>query len=270
MKKITLLISLALLLAGAVTAAIYKWVDEEGKVHYGDRPTPERQAEQIEIKQGPSEKEIQQSRERAERILGEQRRREEPQEVFGTVVLGFAPTALAVMPEPPIELTLLFKPVGGGAAIKHRINDPAPDWVVVDGDKPKAASTHQNFMISLRPGRYEISEVIAQSKSFMEKPFTIAKHGPAFTVPEGGCAYVGRIGYTYVRLPPGSLAQAKAAMKMMSKDSGKPRSFLYLTTGALTLTSMLVDEPKESEQTHGNAILTKALENGCITDLAKF
>jgi len=105
LKKFTPLVLLALPLAGAGTAAIYKWVDEEGIVHYGDRPTPEQESEKIEIEQGPSEKEILQSRERTECLIDEQKRREEPQEVPGTVAIVFVPTALAVMPEPPFELT---------------------------------------------------------------------------------------------------------------------------------------------------------------------
>ena len=271
MKKITLLMLLALLLAGAVTAAIYKWVDEEGKVHYGDSHPPESEAEQIETAPGPSEKEIQRSRERTKRLIREQKHREEPQEVLGSVVIGFAPTVLAVMPEPPIELTLLIKPVGGGATIKHRITDPSPRWMIEGGDKRKSAASHQNFRLSLRPGKYKISEVLAQARSLMEKPFILTKYGPTFTVPEGNCVYVGRIGYIYVRLPPGSLAQATAAVEMMLEEKRKTGgSFLYLTTGALVPFSITVDEPKKAAQTHGNEILTEAREKKCITKLAKF
>ncbi len=51
MKKVFLLMSL-LLLANAQAGELYRWVDKEGKVHYGDRPSPE--TEDVEqLKLGP-------------------------------------------------------------------------------------------------------------------------------------------------------------------------------------------------------------------------
>jgi hypothetical protein len=38
---------------GAAQAGVYKWTDEHGKVHYGDRPT-DKKAEQVTIKPGPA------------------------------------------------------------------------------------------------------------------------------------------------------------------------------------------------------------------------
>ena len=53
MKRATLLISVASLALGASTAAvssdIYKWVDEDGSVHYQDRPTEGQAAELLNI-----------------------------------------------------------------------------------------------------------------------------------------------------------------------------------------------------------------------------
>ena len=261
-----------LLLAGAVTAAIYKWVDEEGKVHYGDRPTLEHEVEQIEIEQGPSEEEIQKSRERIERLISNQKRREEPQEVFGTAVIGFAPTVLAAMPEPPIEITLIIKPVAGGPPIEHRITDSAPGWAVMNGNKPKAAASHQNFMLSLRPGKYEISETLIQSSSLSEKPLSFALNVPSFTVPEGNCVYIGRFGYIYMRLPPGSYEQTLAVASIMAKERGIGKSVatLYLVKGSLIPDSFFVDQPTEAEQTHGYKILSEARKKQCVTNLVKF
>lgn len=40
------------LFSGALFAVVYKWVDEDGQVHYGDRPVAE-SSEEIPIKQSP-------------------------------------------------------------------------------------------------------------------------------------------------------------------------------------------------------------------------
>ena len=45
-------IILLLLLPGIAAAGVYKWTDENGKVHFGDRP-PETGAKEIPIKQAP-------------------------------------------------------------------------------------------------------------------------------------------------------------------------------------------------------------------------
>ena len=57
------LAALLLLLIGTVTvAAVYKWVDESGGVHYGDRPSPESDAQSVVIPKGPSQEEIDRAR----------------------------------------------------------------------------------------------------------------------------------------------------------------------------------------------------------------
>ncbi len=45
------LVLLGCLMPGIATATIYKWIDEQGMVHYGDNPT--RQAEEIFVDQTP-------------------------------------------------------------------------------------------------------------------------------------------------------------------------------------------------------------------------
>ncbi|MGB5354977.1 MAG: DUF4124 domain-containing protein [Woeseia sp.] len=49
MLKNRIIFVLLLLAAGAVSAQVYKWVDEDGVVHYSDQPAPG--AERVEIKQ---------------------------------------------------------------------------------------------------------------------------------------------------------------------------------------------------------------------------
>ena len=39
---------------GPHAGQIYKWVDENGKVHFGDRPKPENQATKVKVKKGNS------------------------------------------------------------------------------------------------------------------------------------------------------------------------------------------------------------------------
>ena len=65
------LLTLLILLARSGTAAgkIYKWVDENGKVHYSDSPPPGDTARQVELPPQPSEESLQQGREAIARRL---------------------------------------------------------------------------------------------------------------------------------------------------------------------------------------------------------
>lgn len=291
MKKFTLLMFLTFLLAGAVTAGIYKWVDERGNVHYRETPPAGSEGKQMKIAPGPSEEEIQRSRERTQQLIQEQKQRRlireqqrvGPQEVLGTVVLSFLPMSDAVMPKPPIQLTLVIEPVGAGPPIKHRIADATPAWVVsnipagiVRGSRQQVfitrGSTHQNFILLLRPGDYKISEVLARSTSLSETQIALPTVGPVFTVPEGECVYVGRVIYPYLRLPPDSLAQTKAAVKSLFLERSERvlRILIYMPEGALVPNKESVDKPKEGSQPHDEDIRMEASRRRCVTELAKF
>jgi hypothetical protein len=76
MAKILLVLVLLLSFSGAAFSAMYKWVDKEGHVHYGDCPPPDCKSEQIETAPGPSKEETQRSRERTERLMQEQKQSE--------------------------------------------------------------------------------------------------------------------------------------------------------------------------------------------------
>ncbi len=52
-KRIVMLV-LALALAPAATAQLYKWVDKDGKVTYSDQPPPSAQSKQINVPVGSS------------------------------------------------------------------------------------------------------------------------------------------------------------------------------------------------------------------------
>ena len=48
--------------------AVYKWVDEKGRVHYSDKPTDTRKTEEVDIEPGPSPEEIKKASEKAEEL----------------------------------------------------------------------------------------------------------------------------------------------------------------------------------------------------------
>ena len=81
MARILLALVLSLAFTGASFAELYKWVDEEGHVHYGDCPPADCKAEQIETAPGPSEEEIKRSRERSEWLIQKQKQREDARKI---------------------------------------------------------------------------------------------------------------------------------------------------------------------------------------------
>ena len=68
MKKLLLLL-LFLSVAVVSFAAIYKWVDDEGVIHYSETPPSVGKTQEMELEPAPSESEIQQSRDRMEKLL---------------------------------------------------------------------------------------------------------------------------------------------------------------------------------------------------------
>jgi CBS-domain-containing membrane protein len=73
------LLSLLLLLVATVASAdpgtIYKWTDKEGNVHYTDCPPPPGcKTETVEAQATPSAAEVEQARQRLEKLLAEQER----------------------------------------------------------------------------------------------------------------------------------------------------------------------------------------------------
>ena len=77
MSRILLALILSFFLAGTSFAEMYKWVDKDGKVHYGDCPPPDCEPEQIKSAPAPSQEEIQRSRERAEKLIQDQKKKDE-------------------------------------------------------------------------------------------------------------------------------------------------------------------------------------------------
>jgi len=62
----TISLLLACLLPPGAGAEIFKWVDDEGKVHYGDSAPHERESETIQTPPPPSDEEVMRSRNRLE------------------------------------------------------------------------------------------------------------------------------------------------------------------------------------------------------------
>jgi hypothetical protein len=52
-----------MLIALFAGAQVYKWVDEKGQVHFGDRPPEEQKVEELALPQGPSEEDMEQAKE---------------------------------------------------------------------------------------------------------------------------------------------------------------------------------------------------------------
>lgn len=69
MNKGNLVVLLLLLMGGVTLAAVYKWVDESGRVHFGDSPPPESDAQQVEVPEGPSQEKVEQARQRMQEKL---------------------------------------------------------------------------------------------------------------------------------------------------------------------------------------------------------
>lgn len=72
-----------LISAGAHAGGVYRWVDEHGNVHYGDRPPAAASSDQVEIEGGPAPTDIDpERREKARRLLKalESERRQQQQE----------------------------------------------------------------------------------------------------------------------------------------------------------------------------------------------
>jgi hypothetical protein len=52
--KLTVAACLWLSVCGVAHAQVYKWVDEHGKIHYGDRPPEEERASKLAVRKSPS------------------------------------------------------------------------------------------------------------------------------------------------------------------------------------------------------------------------
>jgi len=76
LKRLSIFLFLSLAFGTAI-AAIYKWVDKDGNIHYGECPPPDCEAQAIKPKPGPSTEETQKAQERLKRLQEQQRQSKE-------------------------------------------------------------------------------------------------------------------------------------------------------------------------------------------------
>lgn len=166
-------------------------------------------------------------------------------EVAGTISLIFSPTVLAQPPKPPIDVSLILKAKTNGEITVYRIIDPNPVWHLTarrDGVAIK------NFRFTFQPKEYQMQGLKINSKSLGARMFRVPLGEPYFTVAEDNvCTYVGRINFAFVRLPRGSLDQARKVVHWMANHFNRPFGMVYLPLGALVPVGFSVDKPKERE-----------------------
>ena len=75
MKKIILLICI-MSIAGISLGAMYKWVDEEGRVHYSDQPTDDYKTKEVDIEPGPTQEDVKEAQEIAKKWHSKQERQQ--------------------------------------------------------------------------------------------------------------------------------------------------------------------------------------------------
>lgn len=80
MLRLIVFFFLVLLVAKPPIAEVYKWVDENGNVHYGDCPPENCKPEEVEIAPGPSEEEIRVSKQRTQKLIKDQSQKEQLRE----------------------------------------------------------------------------------------------------------------------------------------------------------------------------------------------
>ena len=193
--------------------------------------------------------------------------------MYGTVSLIIAPTILADIPQPPINITLAIKEDIDEPTQFRDVVDLAPVWVYSKG---QPASTIQNFSISLDPGEYKVIGLELSATSLSSEPFFVPFPGPLLTVPEEPeCTYVGRINYSFIRLPPGTREQAQNVVKVMANRFNRPIGFVYLSKGPLVPLEFSIDLPKphgvgDSAERSSYDFYKKAIDSNCRKELIRF
>ena len=151
-------------------------------------------------------------------------------------------------PDPPIDVTLLIKPAAGGPVIRQEIADPSG-----------------GFNLMLDPGTYRLRSLEVLAASMSSGIFRLPTGSPTFRVPATGCVYVGRIFFSYLRLPPGSAQkQTQVIFDVANKFNFDPQHayILFLHSGSLIPKKATVDLPDATERVSGS--------EDCDVDLAEF
>jgi hypothetical protein len=150
--------------------------------------------------------------------------------IFGNIQLSFVPyNDQAILPEAPVDLTLVIEPEEGGKAVRVPITDP-----------------QGGFGLALDPGNYVIASLEVDSPSISENIATLLSGMPRFTVIEGGCVYIGRIGISYYRFPPGDLLQQNEWISQLAAQVGREVYAIQFSSGSLVPESGNIDLPDEN------------------------
>jgi hypothetical protein len=187
-----------------------------------------------------------------------------PTQVFGTIVLGFVPIAMASVPAPEIGLTLIVKSLADRSESRHVIAAADRAWIVVRS----GALTAQDFTLSLGPGMYEVFALEVDAPRMSDRPFQLPL-GARFSVPDAGCAYVGRVFLQFLRTPQGSLEQANQAATIVSRERGANTVMIFLPQGSLLLVQAGRDVPGLNDVDAGVRHYTRAREMDCAVDVPK-
>lgn len=83
MKKSKWFLLLVVLISAFALAQVYRWIDEEGGIHFGDKPPEEVDAKELILPEGPSEKEIVQAQEDLRKRLEARKNAEEATQSVG-------------------------------------------------------------------------------------------------------------------------------------------------------------------------------------------
>lgn len=260
---------LFLLLAISSGAEIYKWVDEEGITHYTESPPTGAPAKELQLAPEPPKERLEEARQRWRTHMEEEKHEKAPQAVFGTLVVGFVPSGLAVLPDAPTKLTVVIQPLPRGKELRHTVGDTKPDWVIDATKEGRAAHSHHNFQLDLCPGKYRIASVEIKAKSLWNKPIKLPTGGSEFVVPKGRCVYIGRVAYFFQILSPGSYGHAKEMATSLARQRGAPVEMVYLAKGSLVPTTQAIDKPTSTDREHDMAILKKATVGACLIDIAE-
>jgi tetratricopeptide repeat protein len=187
-----------------------------------------------------------------------------PTQVFGTIVLGFVPIAMATVPGPEIGLTLIVKNLADRSESRHVIGAADRAWIVVRS----GALTAQDFTLSLGPGAYEVFAMEVDSPRMSDRPFRLPL-GAKFNVPDSSCVYVGRVFLQFLRTPHGSLEQANRAATIVSRERGANTVMIYQPQGSLLLVQAGRDVPGLDDADAGVRHYARAREMNCAVDVPK-
>jgi hypothetical protein len=183
-------------------------------------------------------------------------------QVFGTIVLGFVPIAMATVPGPEIGLTLIVKNLADRSESRHVIGAADRTWIVVRS----GALTAQDFTLSLGAGTYEVFAMEVDAPRMSDRPFHLPL-GAKFSVPDSSCVYVGRVFLQFLRTPQGSLEQANQAATIVSRERGANTVMVYLPQGSLLLAQAGRDVPESNDPDAGVRHYTRARQMNCAVDV---